>query len=61
MGSPESEKDHHANEGPLHEVTIARPFAVFEFEVTFDQWDVCAKDHAAQDIPDSVWAGEQGR
>jgi formylglycine-generating enzyme required for sulfatase activity len=41
MGSPESEAERGANEGPQREVTIARPFAVGRFEVTFAQWDAC--------------------
>lgn len=41
MGSPESEMDRNDNEGPQHRVTIARPFAVGKFEVTFDEWDAC--------------------
>ena len=28
-------------EGPRHMVTIARPFAVGKFEVTFAEWDAC--------------------
>jgi hypothetical protein len=41
MGSPPTEKDRGGDEGPQHEVTIARPFAVSKFKVTFDQWDAC--------------------
>ena len=40
-GSRDSEKDRLSDEGPQHEVTIAKPFAVSKFEVTFDQWDAC--------------------
>ena len=32
------------NEKPLHDVTLAKPFAVGRFEVTFDQWEACFKD-----------------
>jgi formylglycine-generating enzyme required for sulfatase activity len=42
MGSPDNEPDRLASEGPRHEVTIAKPFAVSKFEVTFDEWDACA-------------------
>ena len=31
-------------EGQQHEVTIAAPFAVGKYEVTFEQWDACARD-----------------
>jgi formylglycine-generating enzyme required for sulfatase activity len=41
MGSPANEKGRFANEGPQHRVTIARPFAVSKFEVTFADWDAC--------------------
>jgi formylglycine-generating enzyme required for sulfatase activity len=44
MGSPTSEPGRSADEGPQHTVTIARPFAVGRFEVTFDEWDACAAD-----------------
>jgi len=36
MGSNED-----ISEQPLHLVTIARPFAVGKFEITFEQWDAC--------------------
>jgi formylglycine-generating enzyme required for sulfatase activity len=39
MGSPEKEIDRYEDEGPQHEVTIARSFAVSKTEVTFAQWD----------------------
>jgi formylglycine-generating enzyme required for sulfatase activity len=41
MGSPESEPDRSAEEGPQRVVTIARPFAVGKFEVTFAEWAAC--------------------
>ena len=34
MGSPDSEADRLDNEGPVHRVTIAEPFAVGKYEVT---------------------------
>lgn len=39
MGSPESEADRSADEGPQHGVKIAAAFAVGRFEVTRDQFD----------------------
>jgi formylglycine-generating enzyme required for sulfatase activity len=42
MGSPATEKGRHTSEDPQHRVTIARPFAVSKFDVTFDDWDACA-------------------
>jgi formylglycine-generating enzyme required for sulfatase activity len=35
------EKDRVRYEVPQHQVTIAKPFAVSRFEVTFDEWDAC--------------------
>jgi formylglycine-generating enzyme required for sulfatase activity len=40
MGSPPAEQGAEAQ----HRVTIAAPFAVSKFEVTFDEWDACAAD-----------------
>jgi formylglycine-generating enzyme required for sulfatase activity len=39
MGSPASELQAEAQ----HRVTIAKPFAVGKFEVTFEQWDACVR------------------
>ena len=41
MGSPANERAPLGNEGPQHKVTIAKPFAVSKFVVTFDEWDAC--------------------
>ena len=41
MGSPASEPDRDGDEGPQHNVTLARPFAVGKFALTFDEWDAC--------------------
>jgi formylglycine-generating enzyme required for sulfatase activity len=41
MGSPATEKGRNDNEGPQHKVTIAKPFAVAEHDVTFADWDAC--------------------
>ena len=51
MGSPGDEADRTAGEGPQHEVTIARSFAVSKSEVTFEQWDACV---AAAACPQAV-------
>jgi formylglycine-generating enzyme required for sulfatase activity len=42
MGSPSDEKGRSNSEGPQHRVTIAKPFAVSKFELTFSEWDTCA-------------------
>jgi formylglycine-generating enzyme required for sulfatase activity len=41
MGSPLTEKGRFPDEGPQHRVTIARPFAVSKYDVTFIDWDAC--------------------
>ena len=41
MGSPPSEKGRDGDEGPVHRVTVAVPFAVGVYEVTFEEWDAC--------------------
>ena len=43
MGSPESEAGRQDNEGPRRYVTFAEPFAVGVHEVTFAEWDACAR------------------
>lgn len=42
MGSLATEPGHLDNEGPHHRVTIAKPFAIAKFTVTFDEWEACA-------------------
>jgi len=42
MGSPATEKGHSDDEGPQHLVTIAHPFAVGRYPVTFAEWDAFA-------------------
>lgn len=41
MGSPPTDKNALTTELPQHPVTIAAPFAVSRFELTFDEWDTC--------------------
>ena len=41
MGSPAHEEGRSDNEGPVHRVTIGRPFAVGVYEVTFAEWEAC--------------------
>lgn len=42
MGSPDSEAGRRDDEGPMHTVRIARPFAVGVYEVTVAEWNACA-------------------
>jgi formylglycine-generating enzyme required for sulfatase activity len=55
MGSPESERDRQKAEGPQQEVTIARPFAVSKFDVTFYEWDLCTTAGVCPSALDSGW------
>jgi formylglycine-generating enzyme required for sulfatase activity len=55
MGSPAIEPDRTASEGPQHEVTIAKPFAVGRTEVTFTQWDACVAAGACRNVSDNAW------
>jgi formylglycine-generating enzyme required for sulfatase activity len=40
MGSPANDEGRDADEGPQHRVTV-KPFAIGQYEVTFDEWDAC--------------------
>jgi formylglycine-generating enzyme required for sulfatase activity len=56
MGSMASEAGHQSSEEPQHNVTIANPFAVAKFEVTFAEWDACAAGgECASHIDDGGW------
>ncbi len=44
MGTPPNEPDRSKGEDPVHRVTIAKPFAVGRFAVSFDEWDACLAD-----------------
>jgi formylglycine-generating enzyme required for sulfatase activity len=44
-----------ANEGPQHKVVFAKPFAVSKFEVTFEEWDVCAAHDYCPFADDNGW------
>jgi formylglycine-generating enzyme required for sulfatase activity len=57
MGSSEAELDRTAREGPQHEVTVAEPFAVSKYEVTFDQWDACVTAGACPRAQDAWGRG----
>ena len=57
LGSPENASERRSNEGPQHEVTIAKPFAVSKFEVTFEEWDACAAAAACPQAADGWGRG----
>lgn len=60
MGSPSSEEGRYDNEGPVHQVTIARPFAVGVYEVTFAEWDACVADGGCGGYSPSDWGWGRG-
>jgi formylglycine-generating enzyme required for sulfatase activity len=57
MGAPESDADREDSEGPAHEVTIEKPFAVSTFAVTFAEWDACVAAAACPHVPDAWGRG----
>jgi formylglycine-generating enzyme required for sulfatase activity len=44
MGSSSAETGRTANEGPRHDVTFAKPFALARRETSFAEWDACVAD-----------------
>lgn len=61
MGSPETERSRNSNEGPQRKVTIAQPFAVGKFEVTFQQWDACVAEGGCTQKPEDAGWGRNRR
>ncbi len=61
MGSPETDKEARRNERPQHKVTIARPFAVSKFEVTFAEWNACVAAGGCEHRPRDLGWGEGTR
>jgi formylglycine-generating enzyme required for sulfatase activity len=53
MGSPADEAVRYGNEGLQHQVTIAKPFAVSKFDVTFADWDACFSVGGCPHVADS--------
>jgi formylglycine-generating enzyme required for sulfatase activity len=48
-------------EGPVHRVTIGKPFYIGRYEVTFDEWDACVNDRGCTYRPDDGGAGRGRR
>jgi formylglycine-generating enzyme required for sulfatase activity len=60
MGSPVEEPQRDNNEGPQHEVTFARPFAIGRYAVTFAEYDAyCAATGCTK--PSYNWWGRDQR
>lgn len=49
-----------SDESPQHAVTIAKPFALGRFEITFDDWNACVSDGGCSARPAEV-GGKRGR
>lgn len=43
MGSPDDEVGRQDDEGPVHQVTFSKPFAISRFQITFGEWDAFIK------------------
>jgi formylglycine-generating enzyme required for sulfatase activity len=61
MGSPPTQEGRSDSEGPQRRVTIARPFAVGKFEVTFEEWDACVAEGGCSHRPDDSGMGRGKR
>ncbi len=59
MGSPPSEEGRDDDEGPVHEVTIAEPFAVGTHEITREQFAAFV-DATGYEPGDGCWVYEDG-
>lgn len=56
MGSPtEGEPGRRTDEGPVHGVLIAKPFALGRTEVTFAEWRHCVRAGACREVDDEGW------
>jgi formylglycine-generating enzyme required for sulfatase activity len=60
MGSPESEAERFAQEGPQHKVKIGRPFAMGKLKVTRDQFDAFVRE-TNYSVGDSCYTIEGGQ
>lgn len=66
MGSSENKRsrytgkldDFFANEGPLQRITIAEPFAVGAYEVTWSEWQVCVEAGACDGAAPEATGGD---
>ena len=61
MGSPPGEPGRDDDEGPQRKVTIAEPFWVGKYEVTFAEWDACVAAGGCSHKPDDAGWGRDNR
>jgi formylglycine-generating enzyme required for sulfatase activity len=59
MGSSESDDEANGEERPQHVVTLARPFAMGKYEVTFEEYDKFAYDTERRPPSDSGFGGDR--
>ncbi|MDF9618105.1 formylglycine-generating enzyme family protein [Pseudomonas entomophila] len=57
MGTPDDEPGRQDDEGPLHLVTFAKPFAMSRFQVTAGEWDSYLKQSGAKVVDGDVRPG----
>ena len=55
MGSPADEPERSDTEGPQHQVTIAKPFAIGRYVLTFAEWDAFAAATGGYRPDDEGW------
>jgi len=55
MGSPAHEAGRKTAEGPVHEVTIDRPFAIGKYEVTIAEWKACVAERGCSSRPSEIF------
>jgi formylglycine-generating enzyme required for sulfatase activity len=60
MGRPPAEKGY-TNEDPYHPVTIAKPFAVSKYELTFADWDACVTGGGCNGYKPDDWGWGRGQ
>ncbi|PWB35619.1 chromophore maturation protein PvdO [Pseudomonas sp. SDI] len=48
MGTPDDEVGRQPDEGPLHAVTFAKPFAISRYQVTAGEWDAYLRESGTQ-------------
>ena len=61
MGTPADEPYRLKGEDPQHRVTIAKPFAVGRFTISFDEWDACVADGGCGGYKGSDYEYGRGR
>ena len=57
MGAPAREAERTAWEAPQHRVSIRRNFALGRYEVSFAEWDACARDGGCPHWPNDMGWG----